>query len=66
MKPLFKDFEFLDAQQQAGSDYLGGKLGANLFETAGFLVQQGGISKASTEKVYEDGVNPAFAESVKQ
>jgi taurine transport system substrate-binding protein len=66
VEPLFDQFEFLSADEQASDDYLGGQLGVNLHETAGFLVQQGSITKASPETVYEDGVTPAFADSVNQ
>lgn len=62
--PLFEGYEYLDAKEQASPDYLGGKLGTSLFDTAGFLVQQGGISKASTKKIYEDAIDVKPAESV--
>jgi len=60
---LFSGFVFLDAKEQAGPDYLGGKLGADLFTTATFLLTQDGISKVEDESVYADGVDPAPAEA---
>ncbi|MFO6451154.1 MULTISPECIES: ABC transporter substrate-binding protein [unclassified Aeromicrobium] len=60
---LFDGFVFLDASEQAGPDYLGGKLGTDLFSTAKFLLTQDGISKVEDESVYRDGVDAAPAES---
>ncbi|SKB03834.1 taurine ABC transporter substrate-binding protein [Aeromicrobium choanae] len=60
---LFEGFVFLDAAEQAEPDYLGGKLGADLFSTAKFLLTQDGISKVEDESVYTGGVNPAPAEA---
>lgn len=60
---LFGGFVFLDASEQIGPDYLGGKLGKDLFTTAGFLLTQDGIAKVADESVYADGVDKAPAEA---
>jgi taurine transport system substrate-binding protein len=59
----FGGFVFLDATQQVGPDYLGGKLGQDLFATAGFLLTQDGIAKVAPESTYADGVDPGPAEA---
>lgn len=59
----FAGFVFLDASQQVGADYLGGKLGKDLFTTAGFLLSQDGIAAVADESVYADGVDTAAAEA---
>ena len=61
---LFDGFVFLDASEQVGPDYLGGKLGKDLFATAGFLLSQDGIESVADEKVYADGVDAGPAEAV--
>lgn len=60
---LFDGFVFLDASEQVGPDYLGGKLGKDLFATAGFLLTQDGISKVADESVYAKGVDASPAEA---
>lgn len=59
----FAGFVFLDASQQVGADYLGGKLGQDLFTTAGFLLTQDGIASVADESVYADGVDKTPAEA---
>ncbi len=60
---LFAGFIFLDASEQASDEYLGGKLGQDLFSTAQFLLTQDGIAKVEDESVYADGVNAVPAEA---
>lgn len=60
---LFDGFVFLDASEQVGDDYLGGKLGQDLFSTAKFLLTQDGISKVEDESVYTGGVDAAPAQA---
>lgn len=59
----FAGFVYLDAKEQVAADYLGGKLGKDLFATAGFLLTQDGIAAVADESVYADGVDKAPAES---
>ncbi|KQO36354.1 ABC transporter substrate-binding protein [Aeromicrobium sp. Leaf245] len=59
----FEGFVFLDASQQVGADYLGGKLGQDLFTTAEFLLTQDGIAEVAPESDYADGVDPGPAEA---
>lgn len=59
----FAGFVFLDAGQQVGADYLGGKLGQDLFTTAGFLLTQDGIAAVADQSVYADGVDKTPAEA---
>ena len=59
----FAGFTFLDATQQAGADWLGGKLGQDLFSTAQFLLTQDGIAKVAPESTYADGVDPGPAKA---
>lgn len=62
----FAGFVFLDAAQQVSADYLGGKLGQDLFTTAGFLLTQDGIASVADESVYAEGVDKAPAEAAAQ
>jgi len=57
------DLIFLTADQQAGADYLGGGLPANLFAAAQFNQQLGEIEKVQPEQAYTDAVNATFAEA---
>lgn len=59
----FEGFVFLDAKEQVAPEYLGGKLGQDLFTTAGFLLTQDGIAEVAPESVYVDGVDKSPAES---
>lgn len=61
---LFAGMEYLDAKTQAGEEYLGGKMGQDLFTTAKFLADQGGIEQAGPEKQYADHVDAGPAEQV--
>lgn len=63
-KKLFDGLEYLTAEEQAGADYLGGKLSQDLFTTAGFLLQQGGIKAAGTKTDYAEHVDAGPAERV--
>lgn len=60
---LFEGFVFLDASEQVGADYLGGKLGEDLFSTARFLLTQDGISKVEDPSVYAEGVDSSPAQA---
>jgi taurine transport system substrate-binding protein len=65
-KALFDGLTYLNAEEQASADWLGGKLGEDLFNTAKFLYQQGGIDKVGTEQQYADGVDASPAEGAAQ
>ena len=60
----FAGLTFLTAAEQAGPDYLGGKMAEDLFTTAGFLLEQGGIEAVGTEADYAEHVDATPAESV--
>lgn len=60
----FAGLTYLTAEEQAGPDYLGGRFATDLFRTAGFLLEQGGIEGVGTEKDYADHVDAEPAESV--
>ena len=45
----FAGLTYLDAAEQAGADYLGGKLADDLYTTAGFLLDQGGIDAVGSK-----------------
>ncbi|MFT4298354.1 MAG: ABC transporter substrate-binding protein [Aeromicrobium sp.] len=60
---LFDGFVFLSAAEQAGPEYLGGKLGQDLFATAQFLLTQDGIAAVADASVYAAGVDAEPAES---
>ena len=57
-------YEYLSASDQAGQQWLGGKLGNDLAATAKFLLSQGAIDAMSAPAVYADAVNAGPAESV--
>lgn len=57
-KALFDGLTYLPAAEQASPEWLGGKLGKDLFSTAKFLKSQGEIKAAGTEKAYEAAINP--------
>ncbi|MBX5441804.1 MAG: ABC transporter substrate-binding protein [Solirubrobacteraceae bacterium] len=59
--PQIKGLIYLTAAEQAGPDYLGGKLGKDLFETAKFNQEVGEIPDVRPEADYEKAVNPTFA-----
>lgn len=56
------DLIFLTAEEQAGADYLGGGVAANLFAAAQFNQRLGQIPEVQPEQTYTDGVVAAFAE----
>lgn len=62
-KAQFAGLTYLRASEQVGPDYLGGKLGQDLFATAKFLLTQDGISEVADESVYVDGVDPTPAQA---
>jgi taurine transport system substrate-binding protein len=62
----FAGYTYLSAEEQAQQQYLGGKLGADLFTTAKFLLSQGSIDAVSPEGNYAKAVDPAPAASVGQ
>ncbi|MGH1564620.1 glycine betaine ABC transporter substrate-binding protein [Mumia sp. DW29H23] len=65
-KAQFDGFVYLSAEEQAGPDYLGGKLGTDLFATAQFLLTQDGIAAVGPESAYAEGVDPSAAEAAAQ
>jgi taurine transport system substrate-binding protein len=60
----FAGLTYLTAEEQASADYLGGQFAKDLFNTAGFLLEQGGIEAVGTEADYAEHVDPGPAESV--
>ncbi len=58
------DLIFLTAAEQAGADYLGGGVAANLFAAAQFNQRLGQIPEVQPEQTYTDGVTARFAEEV--
>src|SRR3712207_6902535 len=53
---------YLRATDQTGPDYLGGKFAEDLQTTAGFLLEQGGITKVASPQEYQDHVDAGPAE----
>ncbi|TNC45293.1 ABC transporter substrate-binding protein [Mumia zhuanghuii] len=62
-KAQFAGFVYVPAAEQAGPDYLGGKLGKDLFATAQFLLSQDGIAAVGPEAAYAEGVDASAAEA---
>lgn len=62
-KAQFEGFVYLSAAEQAGPDYLGGKLGKDLFATAQFLLTQDGIASVGPESAYAGGVDASAAQA---
>ncbi|HET6506793.1 MAG TPA: ABC transporter substrate-binding protein [Baekduia sp.] len=62
--PQMKDLIFLDAQEQAGAEYLGGGLAKNLYAAARFNKTLGQIPKVADEASYASAVNATFARGV--
>ncbi|WP_243056764.1 ABC transporter substrate-binding protein [Nocardioides sp. SR21] len=60
----FAGLTYLTASEQASADYLGGQFAKDLFNTAGFLLEQGGIEAVGTEADYAEHVDAGPAESV--
>lgn len=56
---------FLDAAEQAGADYLGGGLSANLYAAALFNKELGKIDSVKEEAAYTTAVVTTFAKAVK-
>ncbi|WP_148572786.1 ABC transporter substrate-binding protein [Nocardioides caldifontis] len=53
----FEGLTYLTAEEQAGQDYLGGKLAEDMLTTAKFLLDQGGITKVGTPEEYAEHVD---------
>ena len=66
VKKQFAGYEYLPAKDQASADYLGGKMATDLEATAGFLLEQGGITAVSPPAVYAGGVDAKPAEAAAQ
>lgn len=49
-------YTFLDASEQAGDDYFGGKLAQDLIKTADFLVTQDEIDEVNSAEAYEAAI----------
>lgn len=64
-KKQFAGLTYLRAADQAGTDWLGRKLGTDLLATAQFLLAQDGISAVAPAATYRDGVDASVAASVK-
>jgi taurine transport system substrate-binding protein len=56
---------YLRAAEQAGAEWLGGKLGNDLIGTAGFLLEQGSIKGLSSELTYREAVDAGPAATVR-
>lgn len=56
-----KGLKFLSAEEQTGTDYLGGGLGEDLFSTATFNRDVGEITDVADAAVYASAVDPSFA-----
>ncbi|MFN8023769.1 MAG: aliphatic sulfonate ABC transporter substrate-binding protein [Acidimicrobiales bacterium] len=56
---------FLDAATQAGEDYLGGGLAANLYAAAQFNKDQGKIEEVQPEAAYQSAVVTTYAAAAK-
>lgn len=56
---------FLDATEQAGADYLGGGLAANLYAAALFNKALGKIESVKEESEYQGAINSTFAKAAK-
>lgn len=61
VKKQLPGYTYLDASEQASSQYLGGQLGKDLHATAKFLLAQGAIKSVSSPDVYAGGVDAAPA-----
>jgi len=60
-KAQLGDLIFVRAKEQAGPDYLGGKLAENLLAAAQFNKEQGEIDKVQPASTYDEAVDNAFA-----
>ena len=56
-KTQFEGYTYLTAGEQAGDDYLGGKMAEDMLTTAKFLLDQGGITKVGTAQDYAGHVD---------
>jgi len=53
----FEGLTYLNAEEQASEEYLGGKLAEDMLTTAKFLLDQGGITKVGTAEQYAEHVD---------
>ena len=56
-KSQFEGLTYLNAEDQASEEYLGGKLAQDMLTTAEFLLDQGGITKVGTAEDYAEHVD---------
>ncbi len=56
-KGQFEGYTYLTAEEQAGDDYLGGKMAEDMLTTGKFLLDQGGITKVGTAEQYAEHVD---------
>jgi taurine transport system substrate-binding protein len=56
-KAQFEGYTYLTADEQAGDDYLGGKMAQDMLTTAKFLLDQGGITEVGTAQQYAEHVD---------
>ncbi len=59
-----KGYQYFDAATQGGPDHLGGQLGADLRNTAQFLLQQGQVNAVGSPETYEAAVYSDAAREV--
>lgn len=64
-KKQLSELIFLDASEQAGSEYLGGGLARNLFAAAQFNLKLGKIESVKEESAYNSAVLSTFATAAK-
>ena len=61
VEKMFKGFKYLPAADQASPAWLGGKLAEDFYNTAEFLLTQGGIDAVNTPEAYAAGITNQFA-----
>lgn len=61
VQKMFAGYQYLPAAEQAGPNWLGGKLAKDFEATAKFLLSQGLIDAVNTPEAYAAGVNNTFA-----
>lgn len=64
VRSQLEGYTFLDAKQQAGSSYLGGRMTSYLSQTAKFLAGQGGVDAVAPTDTYAKGVYDTAAADV--
>ena len=65
-KAQFAGYQYLPAKDQASPAFLGGKIAKDLQATAGFLLNQGGITAVSPPEAYAAGVDAKPAQAAAQ